>query len=277
MAVIIYNSNERKQLSPHFNVQEFKCKCGRNHEIKIDSKLIDYLEKLMKEIGAEKCIVNSGYRCVAHDKWVGGSGGGQHTKGTAIDAVFYDKSGRIIKTDYISCKAQDLGFPGIANIDIGFTAIHLDTRASGKYYGDERPDPKTGKPNYDTVTNDFYRYYGIKREGEKENNHIVNADKMVKEWQQAAIKDGFSLASGADGIFGNECLAVAKTALCKRDSDEYDNKNLTKIIQKAVGVTVDGLFGKETEKAVKTYQENNGLTVDGIVGVKTWKKILNIK
>lgn len=263
MSVIIYGAYERKQISPHFNTQEFKCKCGKTHEIKIDSKLVDYLEKLFPVLKAKKCIISSGYRCPEHDKRVGGTGWGQHTKGNAADVCFFDAENKPISSKIVSCKAQDLGIPGIANITSRYDYIHLDTRPNGRYYGDETK-------GYNTVTSDFYRYYGINR------NHIVNADKMVKEWQNAALKDGYSLASGADGIWGNECLTVAKTALCKREADEYDNKNLTKIIQKAVGATADGLFGKDTEKAVKTYQEKNGLTADGVVGVKTWKKILNI-
>lgn len=36
---------------------------------------------------------------------------------------------------------------------------------------------------------------------------------------------------------------------------------------------LNGLFDKETEKAVKEFQKANSLTVDGIVGPKTWAKI----
>lgn len=38
-------------------------------------------------------------------------------------------------------------------------------------------------------------------------------------------------------------------------------------------LNVDGLFGKDTEAAVKAFQASNGLTVDGIVGPKTWAKL----
>lgn len=41
-------------------------------------------------------------------------------------------------------------------------------------------------------------------------------------------------------------------------------------IQRAVGVTPDGIFGKQTEQAVKDYQKRHGLVADGIVGQKTW-------
>ena len=36
---------------------------------------------------------------------------------------------------------------------------------------------------------------------------------------------------------------------------------------------VDGIFGSQTESAVKAFQKSQGLSVDGIVGSKTWSKI----
>lgn len=98
----------------------------------------------------------------------------------------------------------------------------------------------------------------------------------VKDWQLAAIADGYKFPKyGADGIWGAECESVAKGAICKKRLT-YTNRNLTKIVQRAVGVTVDGLFGKNTDRAVRAYQGSNGLTVDGCVGINTWKKILGV-
>ena len=50
--------------------------------------------------------------------------------------------------------------------------------------------------------------------------------------------------------------------------------NITKIIQRILGINADGIFGSETEKAVKRFQSKNGLLVDGIVGQETWKALL---
>lgn len=98
----------------------------------------------------------------------------------------------------------------------------------------------------------------------------------VKDWQLAAIADGYKFPKyGADVIWGAECESVAKGAICKKRLT-YTNRNLTKIVQRAVGVTVDGLFGKNTDRAVRAYQGSNGLTVDGCVGINTWKKILGV-
>lgn len=98
----------------------------------------------------------------------------------------------------------------------------------------------------------------------------------VKEWQLAAIADGYKFPKyGADGKWGAECESVAKSAVCKKRLT-YTNRNLTKVVQRKVGATVDGLFGKNTDTAVRNFQKSNGLTADGCVGINTWKKILGI-
>ena len=99
----------------------------------------------------------------------------------------------------------------------------------------------------------------------------------VLEWQKAAIADGLKLKQfGADGIWGAECESVAKKAIVKRRYT-YKYKNLTKLVQSAVGVEADGLCGPKTVAAIKKYQLDNGLVADGEVGLNTWKKILGIK
>ncbi|MEB8653003.1 peptidoglycan-binding domain-containing protein [Bacillus cereus] len=36
-------------------------------------------------------------------------------------------------------------------------------------------------------------------------------------------------------------------------------------------MSVDGIFGKETEEKVKEYQRNSSfLSIDGVVGMQTW-------
>ena len=39
-------------------------------------------------------------------------------------------------------------------------------------------------------------------------------------------------------------------------------------------VAVDGIFGPNTEAAVKAFQQSNGLAADGIVGPQTWPKLV---
>ena len=45
--------------------------------------------------------------------------------------------------------------------------------------------------------------------------------------------------------------------------------NVTEL-QKYLGISADGIFGPQTQQAVRNYQKKMGLTVDGIVGPKTW-------
>ncbi|HEY1458071.1 MAG TPA: peptidoglycan-binding protein [Solirubrobacteraceae bacterium] len=42
-----------------------------------------------------------------------------------------------------------------------------------------------------------------------------------------------------------------------------------RLLQQALGIGVDGIFGSETESAVRQFQASRGLTVDGIVGPET--------
>lgn len=106
---------------------------------------------------------------------------------------------------------------------------------------------------------------------------IASASSYIMEWQKAAIADGYSFPKyGADGEWGSECEAVAKKAVCQRCYWPWKNKNLTKIVQKAVGVTADGKFGNDTKAAVIKWQKLMGLSADGVVGINTWKKILGI-
>lgn len=47
-----------------------------------------------------------------------------------------------------------------------------------------------------------------------------------------------------------------------------------KILQRALHLFVDGIFGALTEEAVKDFQKENGIVADGIVGQHTWSKLL---
>jgi N-acetylmuramoyl-L-alanine amidase len=59
------------------------------------------------------------------------------------------------------------------------------------------------------------------------------------------------------------------TRILKLTSPYMQGEEVKKVQQK-LGVAVDGIYGKETEAAVKAFQKANGLDVDGIVGEKTW-------
>lgn len=66
------------------------------------------------------------------------------------------------------------------------------------------------------------------------------------------------------------------------NKDIYPFKGILKVgskgeevkkVQKRLNVKVDGIFGPNTEKALKEFQKKNKITVDGIVGKITWGKL----
>ncbi len=110
-------------------------------------------------------------------------------------------------------------------------------------------------------------------------NTTSKTNNLVKEWQKAAIADGYKFPEyGADGIWGSECESVAKKAICKKPLIKglYSKKNLTKFLQKQLGIESDGKFWKDTYNAVVAFQKKNKLTADGIVGLNTWEKLLKV-
>ncbi len=160
------------KLSDHFNLSEMRCKCGKNHNTLLDTALIEKLEQLREKLNCSQIVVNSGYRCSEHDRRVGGTGGGMHTKGMAADIVCYDKSGNMIYSGDVCCAAQDIGFGGIANIDKSYTAVHVDTRTGSKWYGDEAVPGGTSS----SVCTDFYEYYGVEKVENKTKTGTVEID-----------------------------------------------------------------------------------------------------
>lgn len=160
-----YVYGDRTQLSPHFRSSEFQCKCGKAHDTLISDELVSKLEELYAKLNCSKIIVTSGYRCVTHDKNVGGSGTGQHTKGTAADICCYGQDGKPISSKLVCCTAQDLGFGGIANITSEYIYTHVDVRTGYRWLGDETV-------NNNTVTDDFYKYFDISKTDKPLSNGI---------------------------------------------------------------------------------------------------------
>lgn len=188
-----FKYTDNTQMSTHFNSSEFRCKCGQVHDYIIDTTLVDKLEELYSVLGASKGIISSGYRCPTHDRAVGGNGSGQHTKGTACDIIFYDKDNKPISSKIVSCKAQDLGFGGIANINTAYTYTHLDVRSGYKYYGNEIYGTNT-------VTNNFYTYYGITKDNTSDKIDVLYRVYSGGKWRNEIVNYNNDNSMGYAGV-----------------------------------------------------------------------------
>ena len=191
-----YSKQTNVKVSEHTSVWEMASKSGYklySDKVLVDETLMEMIEKLFAKLQCKKYLISSGYRTPEHDKAVGGSGTGQHTKGKAVDACFYDKNNKVIPAQIVCCVAQDLGFKGIANISRNYAYVHLDMRTIGTYKGDEIK-------SYKTVTKDFYDYFGVtkaevaKYTGASQNAQIVKGSK-VKVRKGAKSYNGVKVAS----------------------------------------------------------------------------------
>ena len=184
-----FKHGDSTKLSAHFAVNEFQCKCGKGHDFQLDTDLVDKLEKLFTALDCSKIVISSGFRCVEHDKKVGGTGTGQHTIGKAADLCCYGQDGKPIVTYKVCCAAQDIGFTGIARINDSHT--HCDVRSVGKWYGDET------KGN-GSVTTDFYEYFGMQKEAKPMMNGIdVSAHQGKIDWTK--VKTDFAILRAGYG------------------------------------------------------------------------------
>ena len=296
MSVITYNysTDKNKKLSDHFAVGEFASPSDYNGnypaQVLIDSDLIDVLAMVYSHFGADKCIINSGYRSSSCDKAVGGSGYGPHTQGMAADAYYY-KNGSPIPSRLVACFLQDIDNSGIGYCCGGNpNGTHIDVLAR-YWHGDER--------DYSVTVSDYYSYTGTTRAevygsgGSSTPTSESSAIKEVQQWlgvtadgiygnqtKAALVKKlqitlnilyGANLAT--DGIFGNK-TASALPNICKGSAGD-----LTKVLQ---GFLIchgydtggfDGIFGVNTEAAVRDFQKENDLYCDGIAGRATFGKL----
>ncbi|MEG0367085.1 MAG: peptidoglycan-binding domain-containing protein, partial [Coprobacillus sp.] len=94
---------------------------------------------------------------------------------------------------------------------------------------------------------------------------------------QIAINKDLKSKLVIDGIMGPKTMQEMKKIVIKapKTGSFKIYPNITSFIQKQVGVTIDGLYGKNTMNAVKTFQKNKQITQDGIVGYNTLMKLVS--
>jgi len=107
----------RKAGIKHFKPEEFLCRCGCG-EVVIDSRVLDILEKLRKHL-KKPVVINSAYRCVKHNRAIGGVPGSAHIRGYAVDIKALHSATRHRIIDFLLKE-------GIQRVGVASSFVHFD-------------------------------------------------------------------------------------------------------------------------------------------------------
>lgn len=230
------------KISEHFRLHEVRCK-DKSDIVKYCDDTLAMAEKLRDLTECKSVIVTSGYRTPRYNKKIGGSRKSSHMEGYALDLSF---KGSKYSVKQICCMAQDLEVHGIGYISK--TAIHIDMKPRKFLY---RGDERKGYSN--NVGGDFYTYFKIEKGSLPTSKEI----KTSYNGEYPKIIVG-SLKKGSKGNKVKLLQMFLKWAL---------NINLS----------VDGIFGINTEIAVRQFQRCVGITADGKFGKTSLKKAKEFK
>ena len=122
----LLGSSPAGRLSAHFQLAEFRCRCGScgwppGEEVRTNLKrLAQRLEGLRADLGGHPVTVTSGYRCLEHNRRVGGARRSRHLSGEAADIRV---RGRALRTVARRARALAVGGVGLYR-----THVHVDIR-----------------------------------------------------------------------------------------------------------------------------------------------------
>lgn len=116
------------KLTKNFSKSEFDCKCGcvmPNDVLENIKELAYHLQRLRDKL--DKPIkINSAYRCVTHNRKIGGAKNSQHILGNASDIVVKDM--KPIEVFNFVDKLQRLNMFKLGGLKAYKTFTHLDIR-----------------------------------------------------------------------------------------------------------------------------------------------------
>ncbi|MBG1245087.1 N-acetylmuramoyl-L-alanine amidase [Nostoc sp. NZL] len=117
----------------------------------------------------------------------------------------------------------------------------------------------------------------------------LNRLKITDKNGKALVEDGITGANTKSAvekfqaIVGVQATGIADSAtwnainliLAKRIiRPNHAGGAVVRYLQYRVGVEADGVYGPQTEVAIKNFQKQNGLDADGIVGPASWQKLI---
>jgi hypothetical protein len=227
MAVKTYSLKKdgKNPLTVNFKVKEFAQKDGKEDTILIDDRLVRVLQVIRDSLN-KPIRINSGYRTAEYNRQIGGATNSQHIKGTAADIAITG-----VTPFNVACAAEKaFAQIGVKVGGIGQYAnfTHIDVRSGGKW----RQNMTTGQ-------------------------NVSGFFAATPPPAAAPLRGGESRPTIRNGSRGEDV--------------RYLQQRLN-ILRKA-GLTEDGVFGGRTDAAVKAFQKANGLTVDGVVGPNTWRAL----
>lgn len=76
---------DMQPLSKHLRYGEIKCRCGKCGGGMVHPAVVKLFEEIREKAGGYKIFVTSGYRCMKHNRDVGGAENSEHLYGRALD------------------------------------------------------------------------------------------------------------------------------------------------------------------------------------------------
>jgi N-acetylmuramoyl-L-alanine amidase len=110
---------------------------------------------------------------------------------------------------------------------------------------------------------------------DKNNRTLVEDNSMGQATSSATEKFQRIVGVLPTGIAGNTTWDAINQILAKRVvQGTHTSGVIIRYLQYRVGADPDGIYGPQTEAAIKKFQQQNGLTADGIIGAITWQKLV---
>lgn len=111
----------------------------------------------------------------------------------------------------------------------------------------------------------------IKAMTKRINGGFIGLEDRIHHYEQAMAKLGADAGKVESKVDEHEHVESENYGVLRKGM----KGDGVKIMQKALGVGDDGIFGPGTEAKLKEWQAKNGLTADGICGPATFAKLLN--
>lgn len=248
MSTNTYQKGIKKQLSKYFVSTEFDCHgSGCCSTTLINPKLVEYLDKIREHFNAP-ITISSGYRCVTHNRNVGGATGSRHSKGDAADIIVKGHNPR-----EVAQYAESIGIKGIGLYETAKDGyfVHVDTRdAKSFWYGQACAARSTfgGSASTSSSTTSGTTFT-------KNYMSLGDSGDNVKSLQKLLIQLGYLNSGEDDSIYGNK----TREAVIK--------------FQQKKGLPADGLAGKNTLDAL--YEATNATSAKQTVTITA--NLLNVR